>query len=268
MYSPGRSHCWPRSRLSSPTAAHHSLAERPHGGILGVDGSLYVASSIKVFQMAKSRVPALGVYQLTSVGLSRRTQPGPSFNIRRQCPALPKPGMTVGFKHYQAFLATQVLPLRRLCCPSLSSLGCMEHPRSELIAQTGWCCNQAAKQHLLSLRLYSKVLLDVQRCCCPPKTAVAPAPVHLCRSFCFCPTVIRPLAHAHTTWPALRPRRLRCILPLRRHRPEHIRFPLYRPTGLFQDGPAHIQHIITTFRGFSRAAAAGSTDTWSTSKRY
>ncbi|EUC40556.1 hypothetical protein COCMIDRAFT_41124 [Bipolaris oryzae ATCC 44560] len=128
--------------------------------------------------MAKSRVPALGVYQLTSVGLSRRTQPGPSFNIRRQCPALPKPGMTVGSKHCQAFLATQVLPLRRLCCPSLSSLACMEHPRSELIAQTGWCCNQAAKQHLLSLRLYSKVLLDVQRCCCPPKTVVAPAPVH------------------------------------------------------------------------------------------
>lgn len=81
------------------------------------------------------------------------------------------------------FLATQVLPLRRLCCPSLSSLGCMEHPRSELIAQTGWCCNQAAKQHLLNPRLYSKVLLDVQRCCCPPKTAIAPAPVHLCRSF-------------------------------------------------------------------------------------
>lgn len=74
--------------------------------------------------MAKSRVPALGVYQLTSVGLSRRTQPGP-----------------------------------------------------------GWCCNQAAKQHLLSLRLYSKVLLDVQCCCCPPKTAVAPAPVHLAARF-------------------------------------------------------------------------------------
>ncbi|EUC31460.1 hypothetical protein COCVIDRAFT_34076 [Bipolaris victoriae FI3] len=162
--------------------------------------------------MAKSRVPALGVYQLTSVGLSRRTQPGPSFNIRRQCPALPKPGMTVGFKHYQAFLATQVLPLRRLCCPSLSSLGCMEHPRSELIAQTGWCCNQAAKQHLLSLRLYSKVLLDVQRCCCPPKTAVAPAPVHLCRSppssssSLHTPTPSSsPRAHSFSTVPSDRP---------------------------------------------------------------
>lgn len=103
VYSPGRSHCWPWSRLSSPTAAHQGLADGHMAIYWASNGSLYVASSIKVFQMAKSRVPALGVYQLTSVGLSRRTQPGPSFNIRRQCPALPKPGMTVGSKHCQAF---------------------------------------------------------------------------------------------------------------------------------------------------------------------